>query len=80
MIASNDPQQTWSLAVLAKDGLARLGMSPARIHHSGGRTVGPMSPGEGRPGAGGCGWPAGGSSSPQLVRARIWSRVATVTK
>jgi len=54
----------------------RVGLS----YHSGDRTVGPMSRGPGRPGAGGCGSPAGASNPPQLVRARIWSRVAAVTK
>ena len=49
-------------------------------YHCGGRTVGPVSAGDGKPGAGGCGSPAGASNSPQLVRARIWSRVAAVTK
>src|SRR3954470_14167638 len=49
-------------------------------HHSGGRIVGPMSLGVGRPGAGGCGSPQGGSKLPQSVRARIWSTVAGATK
>jgi hypothetical protein len=50
------------------------------VHHSGNRIVGPMSAGEGRPGVGGCGASAGGRRAPQLVRARISSFVATVTK
>jgi hypothetical protein len=51
-----------------------------KSHHSGGRTVGPMSAGDGRPGVGGCGAPGGGSNTPQFVRARICSAVAAVTK
>ena len=49
-------------------------------HHSGGRIVGPMSAGPGRPGAGGCGSLTGRSKLPQSVRARICSTVAAVTK
>ena len=45
-------------------------------HHSGGRIVGPMFSGPGRPGVGGCGSFTGGSKLPQSVRARIWSTVA----
>jgi hypothetical protein len=48
--------------------------------HSGGRTVGPISSGPGRSGAGGCGSSEGGSKLPQFVRAPICSRVPAVTK
>ena len=51
-----------------------------RDHHCGGLTVGPRSDGPGSPGVGGAFWPAGGSSSPQLVRARISSRTESGTK